>query len=102
MSQPTEKVFASGIYFKDPQATAPDWVVGGLSFKAEQAIAFIKEHANGEGWVKCNVKRSQGGKAYVELDTWKPNTQAGNNNAPSVTHSSTPATTEQATDDLPF
>jgi hypothetical protein len=99
MSQKTEKVFASGIYFKEPQATAPDWVIGGLSMNAENAIQFINEHKNADGWVKCNIKRSQGGKSYVELDTWKPTNQSPVNDAAA---SQEPPVNDEQTDDLPF
>jgi hypothetical protein len=99
MSQPTEKIFANGIYFKEPQATAPDWVVGGISFKAEDAIAFMNEHKNEDGWVKCNIKRSQGGKSYVELDTWKPTKQTNSSEAATP---AAPQVTNEQNDDLPF
>lgn len=69
------KVFANGIYFKEPSENAPDWVIGGISFKADEAIQFIKENTNESGWVKTNIKRSQSGKTYIELDTWVPKQQ---------------------------
>jgi hypothetical protein len=39
----TEKVFAEGFMFKiNPKS--PEWVVGSLSLKADEAIAFIQKN----------------------------------------------------------
>jgi len=53
---------------------SPEWVVGQLSLKADEAIAFIQKNTD-KGWVNLNVNIGKSGKPYVELDTWKP-TQA--------------------------
>ena len=66
----TEKVFAEGFMFK-MKPDSPDWVVGSLSLKADEAIAFIQKHVD-KGWVNLNVNIGKSGKPYVELDTWKP------------------------------
>ena len=66
----TEKVFADGFVFK-MNPNSPEFVVGSLSLKADDAIAFIKERQS-KGWVNLNVKIAKSGKPYVELDTWKP------------------------------
>lgn len=69
----TEKVFAEGFMFKiNPKS--PEWVVGQLSLKADEAITFITKNSQ-NGWVNLNVNVGKSGKPYVELDTWKP-TQA--------------------------
>ncbi len=69
-----EKVFANGIIFKLPRDGAPDFVKGSLSFKTEDAIEWLKQHTD-NGWVNVDLKVSQSGKAYAELNTWKPKTQ---------------------------
>jgi len=69
----TEKVFAEGFMFK-MKPNSPEWVVGSLSLKADEAIAFIQKNTD-KGWVNLNVNIGKSGKPYVELDTWKP-TQA--------------------------
>ena len=66
----TEKVFAEGFMFK-MKPDSPEWVVGSLSLKADEAIAFIQKHVD-KGWVNLNVNIGKSGKPYVELDTWKP------------------------------
>lgn len=75
----TEKVFADGFIFK-MKPTSPEWVVGSLSLKAEDAIAFIQKHTE-KGWVNLNVHIGKSGKPYVELDTWKPNEAKTNDSA---------------------
>jgi hypothetical protein len=69
----TKKVFAEGFMFK-MKPNSPEWVVGSLSLKADEAIAFIQKNTD-KGWVNLNVNIGKSGKPYVELDTWKP-TQA--------------------------
>jgi hypothetical protein len=66
-----EKVFADGFLFKTRE-NQPEWVVGSLSVKVEDAIAFLKDnHKN--GWVNLNINTARSGKQYVELDTFEPN-----------------------------
>lgn len=65
-----EKVFADGFMFK-MNPNSPEWVVGSLSLKAEEAIEFIKNNTD-KGWVNLKVNVGKSGKPYVELDTWKP------------------------------
>ena len=64
-----DKVFANGFIFKRNEK-APDFVIGNISIKSEDAIKFIQEHTK-NGWVNLKINKSQGGKAYIELDTWE-------------------------------
>ena len=70
-----ERIFAKGFYVKqNPQA--PDYVIGNLSIKADEAIEFIKEHTNDRGWVNLSMmKTKEEGKAYIELNTYEPKQQ---------------------------
>jgi hypothetical protein len=70
-----ERIFAKGFYVKqNPQA--PDYVIGNLSIKADEAIEFIKEHTNDRGWVNLSMMKSkEEGKAYIELNTYEPKQQ---------------------------
>lgn len=74
-----EKIFADGFSFKRSEK-APDFVVGRLSMKADDAVAFIRTHEKG-GWVNLNIKTARSGNHYVELDTYEPN-QGGNKPKP--------------------
>ena len=65
-----EKIFANGFSFKRNE-NAPDFVVGRMSLKADDAIQFIKDRTN-NGWVNLNINQSKGGAYYVELDTYEP------------------------------
>jgi hypothetical protein len=69
-----EKVFAEGFVFKRNEK-APDFVVGSVSVKVDEAIAFLKKHEK-NGWMNMDVKTSQGGKYYMELNTFEPKAQS--------------------------
>lgn len=64
-----DKVFADGFIFKRSD-NAPDWVVGKLSVKVEDAIAFLQSNAK-NGWVNLNINSAKSGKYYMEVDTWE-------------------------------
>ena len=68
MSQ--DKVFAAGFLFKRRE-NAPDFVIGNISVKVDEAIAFLKTNQK-NGWVNLNVLNSKGGKPYIELDQFVP------------------------------
>ncbi len=65
-----DKVFADGFSFKRRE-NAPDFVVGNVNVKVDDAIAFLKEN-NKNGWCNLNVNQARSGNYYVELDTWEP------------------------------
>jgi hypothetical protein len=65
-----EKIFADGFSFKRSE-NAPDFVIGRISMKADEAIAFIRKHEK-RGWVNLNVKTARSGNHYIELDTYEP------------------------------
>ena len=64
-----EKIFADGFLFKRNEK-APDFVVGRISIKVEEAIAFIKQHQK-NGWVNLGVKTARSGNYYIDLDTFE-------------------------------
>ena len=84
-----EKIFADGFIFKKNE-NSPEFVIGGLSVKVDEAIVFLKEKSN-NGWVNMDIKLSQGGNYYMELNTWQPTN--GNNNVDKK---------EEVKEDLPF
>jgi hypothetical protein len=65
-----EKVFADGFSFKRSEK-APEFVIGRLSMKVDEAVAFIKTHQK-SGWINLNVKQARSGNYYIELDTFEP------------------------------
>ena len=100
-----EKVFANGFVFKRNE-NAPNFVVGRMSIKVEDAIAFLEENQK-SGWVNLDVKQARSGNYYVELDTYEPKNdgapkkQAPAASAPKPTAPQAEAPAEEE-DDLPF
>lgn len=71
-----DKIFAQGFSFKRNEK-APDFVVGRMSIRVADAIAFMKENEM-NGYVNLNVKTARSGNYYVELDTFNPKSPATN------------------------
>jgi len=93
-----EKIFADGFSFKRSEK-APDFVIGRLSMKVDEAVAFIKTHQKG-GWVNLNVKQARSGNYYMELDTFEP---TGKKPAPAPsTPAPAPKQKPEEEEELPF
>jgi hypothetical protein len=108
MSQ--EKVFAQGFLFKRKE-TAPEFVIGQLSIKSDEAMQFIEEHTSESGWINLNIMTARTGNYYIELDTFVPSKQGNvGNNPQRQTPAPSKAQPEQSAqasdtrnpDDLPF
>lgn len=97
-----EKIFADGFVFKRNEK-APDFVVGRLSIKVEEAIAFIKKHEK-SGWVNLGVKTARSGNYYIELDTFEAKQQesAVDKYEKKAATKQQPTAQEEEDDDLPF
>jgi hypothetical protein len=101
-----EKIFADGFVFKRNEK-APDFVIGRMSIKVDEAIAFIKQHGD-NGWVNLGVKQARSGNYYVELDTFKPNNDSAVDKynapkqAPPPPAPKQQPVVEEEEDDLPF
>jgi len=69
-----QKIFVGGMYFKRPtdltKEKAP-WVKGHISLKVADFKIWFANHTEKE-WVNITLKESQGGKLYLEEDTWTP------------------------------
>lgn len=97
MSQ--DKIFADGFIFKRHERT-PEWVVGNMSIKVDEAIAFLKNNTK-NGWVNLGIKTSKEGKFYIELDTFEPKGNAPAS-APASAPAPAPVQQEPVDEDLPF
>jgi hypothetical protein len=64
-----QKTFAKGINFKRND-NAPEFVVGKLAIKTDEAVAFLNETSK-NGWVNLDIKKAKSGKYYIELDTYE-------------------------------
>ena len=72
-----EKKFATGMVVKSPHENAPDYVKCKLHVHIKDfGELLMKEHKAGNEWITIDVKVSQGGKWYAEVDTWKPSSHA--------------------------
>lgn len=92
-----EKVFADGFSFKR-QESAPNFVVGSLSMKVDEAIQFMKDNER-KGWVNLQIKQARSGNYYIELDTWQPK---GGDQAPARTSTDPAHAPDVVGDGLPF
>lgn len=95
-----EKIFADGFSFKRNEK-APQFVVGRMSVKVDDAITFLKANAS-NGWVNIDVKQAQGGNFYCELDTWKPNSNGGQQAQAQSKPAPAPVSAQEGEDELPF
>lgn len=66
----SDKEFPKGLFAKR-NGKAPDFVLCSISVKKAEFVEYLRS-LGGDEWANFQVKRSQGGKVYVELDTWKP------------------------------
>lgn len=88
-----EKVFADGFIFKRNEK-APDFVVGRVSVKVDEAIAFLRKHDK-NGWVNLDVKTARTGNFYMELDTFEPKGKG-------QPQASSPKKADDSFEDVPF
>lgn len=102
MSNQKEKIFADGFRF-ERRDNAPEFVVGRLSIKIDEAITFMKSYEK-SGWINLNILVGRSGNPYVELDTYEPKKQESPTQPPSNnTKPQSPAIEESIDDDeLPF
>ena len=95
-----EKIFADGFAFKRNE-NAPDFVVGRVSIKIEDAVAFMRQHEK-NGWINLDVKQARSGNYYMELDTFEPKSKKSNDE-PKAKPSKAPAPAPTDDDDeIPF
>lgn len=105
MTNPTEKIFIDGMRAEAPRQGAPSFVKGRISVRVDEFIAFAKLHQTESGWLNIDVKESQKGPWYAELNTWKPDGQKApsynivEDHLPSVDY---PDDGGIAVDDIPF
>jgi len=89
--------FVDGLIFKLPRDGAPEFVKGSLSIKREELIAFLSGK-QGE-WINIDLKVSQKGKAYAQVNNWKPD---GNQQAPQQQSAPSQVANNDFDEDLPF
>ena len=75
-----EKVYAKGFYGKLPRQGAPDYVLGSLNIKVEDAITFLKENANSGGYVNLDILKQKKDETALSLvlNTFEPKSKDSN------------------------
>ena len=66
------KKFVDGMRFELPSEKAPDFVKGKISIKVDSFINFANANKTESGWLNIDLKVGKSGKAYAELNEWKP------------------------------
>ena len=92
-----KKFFPQGLFFNEPRQGAPDFVKGSVNIK----VADFKEYlgkVKGE-YLNIDLKVSKDGKAYAEVNTFKPDKSKGNAGKQAY---SEPEPESDTDDDLPF
>lgn len=95
-----DKIYADGLYGKQPSPKAPDFVVGSISVKLETFIPFLHAHVNQKGYVNLQLLKGKEDRLNIVLDTWEPKEKTDE-----VPVQSPPVQTKQkpvADDSLPF
>lgn len=97
----SDKQFLNGIKAFKPNDKAPDFVIANLVINKQELLEFLKSQPDS---VKADIKKSQKGSLYIELNTWQPQ-QRQEQQAP-VRQMQAPVIREpqqaDIVDDLPF
>ena len=64
-----DKIFPEGFKFWTPREGAPDFVKGSLVIFINEAIEWLKQQKGAQ--VRLDLKVSQGGKSYAEVNTYQ-------------------------------
>ena len=67
-----EKQFVSGIRVYEPRATAPEFVKFNALINKKELMDWL---ATQPDEIRINVKKSQKGGLYMDVDTWAPETK---------------------------
>jgi len=81
MSENKDRVYAPGMNWTEPKPEAPEFIKAKVGIKVFEDdgeegdfIKMLKENAK-KGWTNFEMKESQDGRYYFELDTWEPKPQ---------------------------
>lgn len=72
MEEKKERKFAQGMILKSPHEKAPDFVKLNIAINVDEFVEFLKFNRY-KGWVNLDVKLSQKGTYYAELNDWAKN-----------------------------
>jgi hypothetical protein len=95
-----ERIFADGFIIKRRE-NAPEFVIGNLSVKVDEAIAFLKKYEK-KGWVNLSIKKGRSGNPYIELDTFEAKPKGDTGETVSKSAAPPPPVDPEEDGDLPF
>ena len=72
-----DKVFLNGLYI-NPPPQGIDWIICKIGINVDQLLQTLQN--NNDERINLDVKRSDEGKYYAEVNTWKPDLNNNNNN----------------------
>ena len=72
MSDNKDRVYAPAMNWSAPKDEAPEFIKAKVGIKVDEFITFLKENAKPSGWINFEMKESQDGRYYFELDTSEP------------------------------
>lgn len=75
MSDNKDRVYAPAMNWSAPRDGAPEFIKAKVGIKVDEFITFLKANAKESGWINFEMKESQDGRYYFELDTWEPKPQ---------------------------
>lgn len=82
MSDNKDRVYAPAMNWAQPNAEAPDFIKAKVGIKIDEFIEFLQANAKKSGWINFEMKESQDGRYYWELDTWEPKPQGNEEETP--------------------
>ena len=99
MTNQENSPFVDGMIFKKPRPNAPKFVIGSISIKKAELIAFLEAQDSENEWLNIDVKESRQGKVYCAVNTYKKSTEVEDGG-----HPADEGTTVEAEDDgdIPF
>lgn len=82
MSDNQDRVYAPAMNWSQPRDGAPEFIKAKVGIKVDEFITFLKENAKPSGWINFEMKESQDGRYYWELDTWEPKAKKEEDDVP--------------------
>ena len=74
------KNFVDGLFIKDRNEKTPDFILASYSINVSKFGKWLSDNAPlaYKGWLNIDIKKSQAGIKYAELNTYKPSPEAQN------------------------
>jgi len=82
MSDNKERVYAPAMNWSAPRDEAPDFIKAKVGIKVDEFVEFLNANAKPSGWINFEMKESQDGRYYFELDTWEPKKKDNDEDVP--------------------